>query len=86
MKFKDEIRERTKEESMVIVVDSLQSALNNAKAGVKALQRCYYSVKSAGRKQRAVNRVTFCVTMSVEMSHSSLWGNLWVQDCNISAG
>lgn len=25
-----------------------------------------------------------CVTMSVEMSHSVVWGNLWSQDCNIS--
>jgi len=25
-----------------------------------------------------------CVTVSVEMSHSVVWGNLWSQDCNIS--
>ncbi|KAF3703330.1 hypothetical protein EXN66_Car019018 [Channa argus] len=28
--------------------------------------------------------MTCCVTMSVEMSHSVVWGNLWSQDCNIS--
>lgn len=26
-----------------------------------------------------------CVAVSVEMSNSNLWGNLWSQDCNISA-
>lgn len=26
----------------------------------------------------------FCVTVSVEMSPSVMWGNMWSQDCNIS--
>lgn len=28
--------------------------------------------------------MTCCVTVSVEMSRSIVWGNLWSQDCNIS--
>ena len=29
--------------------------------------------------------MTSCASVSVEMSHSVVWGNLWSQDCNISA-
>lgn len=50
---------------------------------IKGEGKCSTATSSLSSIEQHI--IISCVTLSVEMSRSAVWGNLWAQDCNISA-